>query len=170
MSRRRRLKHPLAKLFQRSVTSLTTSLSPGSVAQYHGTVRHFLTYLGARYPQVRSLQQLRRDPHLLGWLALLWSHTPPLAKITRATHVIRLRRLLEHLAATQQLPTLAHLLGGDDIPRRDEYLPRPLTPEQDQLIQQESDTTREAGGLMSWAASKAVGPRVKASRVARLIG
>jgi integrase len=138
MSRRRRpLKHPLAKLFQRSVTSLTTSLSPGSVAQYHGTVRHFLTYLGARYPQIRSLQQLRRDPHLLGWLALLWSHTPPLAKITRATHVIRLRRLLEHLAATQQLPTLAHMLGGDDIPRRDEYLPRPLTPEQDQLIRQE---------------------------------
>ena len=137
MSRRRPLKHPLAKLFQRSVTSLTTSLSPGSVAQYHGTVRHFLTYLGARHPRVRSLQQLRRDPHLLGWLALLWSHTPPLAKITRATHVIRLRRLLEHLAVTQQLPTLAYLLGGDDIPRRDEYLPRPLTPEQDQLIQQE---------------------------------
>jgi integrase len=119
------------------VVSLTTSLSPGSVAQYHGTVRHFLTYLGARYPQIRSLKQLRRDPHLLGWLAQLWLHTPPLAKITRASHVIRLRRLLEDLAWTQQLPTLAHLLCRDDIPRKDDYLPRPLTPEQDQLIQQE---------------------------------
>jgi integrase len=135
--RRRPLKHPLAKLFQRSVVSLTTSLSPGSVAQYHGTVRHFLTYLGVRYPQIRSLNQLRRDPHLLGWLAQLWSHTPPLAKITRANHVIRLRRLLEDLAWTQQLPALAHLLGGDDIPRKDDYLPRPLTSEQDQFIQQE---------------------------------
>jgi hypothetical protein len=33
----------------------------------------------------------------------------------------------------------------------------------------ESDTPRRAGGLMSWAASKAVGPLVEASRVARLI-
>lgn len=134
-SRRGTLKHPLAKPFQRTVVSLTTSLSPSSVAQYHGTVRHFLAYLGAQYPQARSLKQLRRDPHLLGWLAQLWSHTPPLAKATRASHVIRLRRLLEHLASTQQLPALAYLLGGDDIPRQDEYLPRPLAPEQDQLIQ-----------------------------------
>src|ERR1700689_2353084 len=34
----------------------------------------------------------------------------------------------------------------------------------------ESDTPREAGGLSSWAASKAVGLWVKASRDARLIG
>jgi hypothetical protein len=32
----------------------------------------------------------------------------------------------------------------------------------------ESDTPRRAGGLMSWAASKAVGPLVQASRAARL--
>jgi hypothetical protein len=34
----------------------------------------------------------------------------------------------------------------------------------------ESDTPRGAGGLMSWTASKAVGPGVQASRVARLNG
>ena len=34
----------------------------------------------------------------------------------------------------------------------------------------QSDTPRKAGGLMSWAASKAVGHWVEASRTARLIG
>jgi len=51
--------------------------------------------------------------------------------------VIYLRRMLEELAWTQQLPTLAHLLGRDDVPRKERHLPRPLTPEQDHLIQLE---------------------------------
>jgi hypothetical protein len=33
--------------------------------------------------------------------------------------IVRLRRVLEELAWTQQLPALAHVLGRDDIPRRD---------------------------------------------------
>jgi integrase len=45
--------------------------------------------------------------------------------------------MLEELAWTQQIPALAHLLVPDDIPRGHHCLPRPLTPEQDQLIQQE---------------------------------
>jgi site-specific recombinase XerD len=94
-------------------------------------------YLGAQYPEVRSLDQLRRDPHLLGWLAFLRSHNPPLAPRTRARSVIHLRRMLEELAWTRQIPALAHLLVPDDVPRGDHCLPRPLTPEQDQLIQQE---------------------------------
>jgi integrase len=116
---------------------VTTSLNEASVTSYRGTVRHFLTYLGIQYPEIRSLDQLRRDPHILGWLALLRSHNPPLAAITRANYVIYLRRMLEELAWTQQLPALAHLLGRDDVPRKERRLPRPLTPEQDQLVQQE---------------------------------
>jgi len=129
--------HPLTKFFQPAAESVTTSLGDASITSYRGTVRHFLTYLGGQYPEVHSLDQLRRDPHILGWLALLRSHNPPLAAITRANYVIYLRRMLEELAWTQQLPALAHLLGRDDVPRKEHRLPRPLTPEQDQLIQQE---------------------------------
>jgi integrase len=129
--------HPLTKFFQPAAESVTTSMGDSSVTAYRGTIRHFLTYLGAQYPAVRSLHQLHRDPHILGWLALLRSHHPPLATITRANRVIYLRRMLEELAWTQQLPALAHLLGRDDVPRKEHHLPRPLTPEQDQLIQQE---------------------------------
>jgi site-specific recombinase XerD len=129
--------HPLTKFFQPAAESVTTSMGDSSVTAYRGTVRLFLTYLGARYPAVRSLDQLRRDPHILGWLASLRSHNPPLATITRANRVIYLRCMLEELAWTHQLPALAHLLGRDDVPRKEHHLPRPLTPEQDQLIQRE---------------------------------
>jgi integrase len=129
--------HPLTRVFGSASESVTTSLSEASVTSYRGTVRHFLTYLGIQYPEIRSLDQLRRDPHILSWLALLRSHNPPLAAITRANYVIYLRRMLEELAWTQQLPGLVHLLGRDDVPRKERHLPRPLTPEQDQLVQQE---------------------------------
>ena len=129
--------HPLTRFFRPAAESVTTSLGDASVTSYRGTARHFLTYLGAQYPEVRSLDQLRRDPHILGWLALLRSHNPPLAAITRANYVIYLRCMLEELAWTQQLPALAHLLGRGDVPRKEHHLPRPLTPEQDQLIQRE---------------------------------
>jgi hypothetical protein len=105
---RRPLHHPLAKAFFRSVESLTTSLGDASLRDYLATIRRFLDYLGANYPEVRRLEQLRRDPHILGWLAQLRSHTPPLAKITLVNRVIRLHRLLEDLAWTEQLPVLAH--------------------------------------------------------------
>jgi integrase len=129
--------HPLTRTFGPASQSVTTSLGDSSVTAYRGTVRHFLAYLGAQFPEVHSLAQLRRDPHILGWLALLRAHQPPLASITRANYVIALRRMLEDLAWTQQLPHLAHLLGRDDVPRKERHLPRPLTPEQDRLVQQE---------------------------------
>jgi site-specific recombinase XerD len=48
-----------------------------------------------------------------------------------------LRSILEEFAWTAQLPDLAHLIRREDIPRIPQRLPRPLTAEQDRLIQQE---------------------------------
>jgi integrase len=50
---------------------------------------------------------------------------------------MNLRRMLEELAWNEQRPALGHLLGRDDVPRKEHRLPRPLTAEQDQLVQQE---------------------------------
>jgi hypothetical protein len=47
----------------------------------------------------------------------------PGGTITRANRVIYLRRMLEELAWTQQLPALTHLLGRDDVPRKEHYGP-----------------------------------------------
>ena len=139
MNRARRppLLHPLAPLFDRAVDSLGTALSPESTRHYRGTVRNFLSYLGAAHPEVNSLEQLRREPHLLGWMSRLRSQTPPLATSSYINRLIALRPLLTELAWTEQLPQLARLIRREDIPRLPQRLARPLTAEQDQLLQRE---------------------------------
>jgi site-specific recombinase XerD len=131
------LQHPLAPLFQRAAQSLTTSLNHDAFRFYCGSIRNFLNFLGAQYPQVESLEQLRRDPHILAWFNSLHDRQPTLAIITYTHHLIHMHRILEELAWTEGLPALAHLILRRDTPRREHYLPRPLTAEQDRLIQQE---------------------------------
>ena len=80
-------RNPMAPLFRRAAESLTTSLTAESAHFYQCTGHHFLNYLDAQHPRVRSLGQLRRDPHILDWLTLLRSHQPPLAKQTYAHYV-----------------------------------------------------------------------------------
>jgi site-specific recombinase XerD len=130
--------HPLAPLFERAIDSVCAALGPESRRQYRTVVlRNFLRYLGAAHPDVTSLEQLRRDPHLLGWMSRLRSQTPPLATSTFILRLIMLRPVLTELAWTEQLPQLARLIRREDIPRHPQRLARPLTIEQDQLLQKE---------------------------------
>jgi integrase len=139
MNRARRppLQHPLADCFDRAVASLGAALNPDTVRHYRGTVRSFLTYLGATYPDVSSLTQLRRDPHILGWMARRRSQAPPLTTNSYINVFIALRWTFHELAWINELPELAHLIRREDIPRLPYRLPRPLSPEQDQLLQRE---------------------------------
>ena len=92
------LLHPLASVFHRAVDSVCAALSPESHRHYRGTVRNFLNYLGAAHPDVTSLDQLRREPHLLGWMSRLRSQVPPLATSSYINQLIALRPLLTELA------------------------------------------------------------------------
>src|ERR1035438_8437502 len=113
--RRPPLQHPLAPAFARAVESLSTALSPSSTRHYSSTVRNFLVYLTAEHPEVTRLEQLRRDPHALGWMSRLRAQTPPLATATCIARLIALRAAFNELAWTSKLPELAHLLRGADI-------------------------------------------------------
>ncbi len=148
MNRARRppLQHRLAPVFDRAVESLSASLNPATTRHYRGTARNFLAYLGASYPEVSSLDQLRRDPHVLGWISRLRSQTPPLVTASCINLLVHLRCILDELAWTQQLPELAHLIRPEDIPRRPRKLPRPLSAQQDQLLQQEFLQRNDLGG------------------------
>jgi len=131
------LVHPLAEVFFGAALSVTTSMSDSTKGRYRTTTEYFLRYLGEHHPHVQTLDQLRREPHILGWLTWLSSQQPPLVKSTRSLHVISMRRLIEELAWLHNLPALVRLFHPDDVPQRDDRFPRPLTPEQDRLIQQE---------------------------------
>ena len=144
--RRPPLQHPLALLFARAIDSFSAALHPESIRHYHGTARNFLSYLGAHHPGVHRLDQLRREPHILGWMSSLRSQVPPLVTASYMGRLIALRPILNELAWSEQLPELAHLIRREDIPRRPQRCPRPLTPEQDQLLQQEFLRRNDLGG------------------------
>jgi site-specific recombinase XerD len=145
-ARRPPLRHWLAPIFDRAVDSLCAALNPDSTRHYRGTARNFLTYLDASHPEVNSLEQLRREPHVLGWMRHLHSQVPPLATASYINLLITLRCLFNEMAWTAQLPELAHLIRRADIPRLPQRLPRPLTSEQDQLLQQDFLRRNDLGG------------------------
>ena len=136
----------MAPALARAVESLSTALSPATQRHYNLAVRSFLVYLGAAYPKVTTLEQLRRDPHILGWMARLHAQTPPLATTTCIGRFIALRAICNELAWTHQLVELAHLIRREDIPRTPQSLPRPLSAEQDQILQQEFMRRNDLGG------------------------
>ncbi len=129
--------HILAPLFDAAVDSLGVALAPQSARQYRDSARNFLAWLGAHYPEVVSLEQLRRDPHILGWMAGLRSRVPPLAPVTYILRLTFVRGILNELAWSAQRPGLSQLLRREDVPRRPQSLPRALSAEHDQLLQQE---------------------------------
>ena len=53
---------------------------------------------------------------------------------------------LHRTGLDKQLPELARLIRREDIPRSPQSLPRPLTAEQDQLLQQEFLRRNDLGG------------------------
>jgi len=65
------------------------------------------------------------------------SQTPPLTTNSYINLLIALRWSFHELAWMNELPELAHLIRHEDIPRLPYRLPRPLSPEQDQALQQE---------------------------------
>jgi site-specific recombinase XerD len=133
--------HPLEEALRARVRWLATTLRPATARHYEYTVRQFMAYLRRSFPDVRRPNQLRRDPHVLGWLEYLWTRRvrgsgKPLCAATRAAHLIQLRKLFD-LLADHAFPPRPGLLLGEDIPRPDEVLPRPLTPENDARLQAE---------------------------------
>jgi len=119
------------------IQTLTTTLQPQTILAYGSALNHFLGYLRIAFPKVRRLSQLRRDPHLLGWFRWLCAQDdPPLSNATRRRYLIQLRRLFYDLADNgHSLPS--GLILPQDLPPRQHYLPRPLSPQDDQLLQQE---------------------------------
>jgi site-specific recombinase XerD len=95
-----------------------------------------LYYLESAYPDVHKPYQLRRDPHILGWLRSLHEHQPPLATGTRLQSIIVIRRLLNDLATSDSGMREGLLVRGD-LPPADKYLPKPFSPEDDQKLDQQ---------------------------------
>ena len=126
----------LEELFAAHIQTLATTLRPGTVRNYHSSTSSFLAYLDDAFPRLHCISQLRRDPHLLGWFRSLVEQAPPLCNATRLNHLIRLRRLFHDLADNGQ-SLQPELIRREDFPPQPRYLPRALSPEDDQRLQQQ---------------------------------
>jgi len=126
----------LEPIFADHLRVLATTLRPNTLANYRKVTRCFLAYLHATFPPVRKLSQLRRDPHLLGWFRSLCQHHPPLGNESRLAYLLWFRRLLLDLADNGH-PLQPDLIRRQDFPPRTRYLPRPLSLQDDQHLQQQ---------------------------------
>src|SRR5437016_5826649 len=79
-------------------------------------------------------------------MSRLRSQAPPLVTESYINVLIALRATFTELAWTHQLPQLAHLIRREDVPHLPQRLPRPLTAEQDQLLQQDFLNRNDLGG------------------------
>jgi site-specific recombinase XerD len=104
------LHQKLEEIFDARIQTLTTP------HRYYRVAAHrFLTYLQTDFPQVLHLSQLRRDPHLLGWLRCLYEEDPPLSYSTRRIYLVGLRRLLHDLAG-EDYSLQPGLILSEDFP------------------------------------------------------
>ena len=126
----------LDQVFATHLSTLALTLRPNSLTDYRCAAGRFLTWLHTAFPRVCRLSQLRRDPHLLAWFRHLCERQPPLSNQTRRCYLLCLRRLLDDLAANGHA-IAPELIRPDDFPPSPRYLPRPLSPHDDQLLQQE---------------------------------
>jgi site-specific recombinase XerD len=138
----------LQQIFETHLRTLALTLRPNSVNDYRCVARRFLAYLRVAFPQVRRLSQIRRD-HVLGWFGELCQQAPPLSNKTRRDYLLGLRRLLDDLS-TNGYTISPDLIRREDFPPQPQYLPRPLSPRDDQLLQQQLRRTDDlpANALM----------------------
>jgi len=111
-----------------------TILHPSSVDEKRLAQQTMTQYLCRHHPEVSSWSELRRRPHIEGWLEYL--HGLPLKPITRRMRICSLRLFFSDLVAWQwpEAPPPG-LIREDDLPPREYHLPRPLPPEVDQAVQ-----------------------------------
>src|SRR5260370_455799 len=91
---------------------------------YRVAAHRFLAYLQTDFPQVLQLSELRRDPHLLGWLRCLCEQDPPLSSSTRRIYLVGLRRLL-HDFACEGHSLQPGLILSEDFPPQPRRSPQP---------------------------------------------
>jgi site-specific recombinase XerD len=135
----------IAQLLEVRIQTLALTLRPSTMNGYRSVSRCFLRYLAAAFPHLKHVSQLQRDPHLLGW----FRSQCDLSSKTRHTYLLSLRRLFDDLVRDGH-PLLPELIRHEDFPLQPQYLPKPLSSSDDQLLQEELRRTDDlaANGLL----------------------
>ena len=149
LHQRQLLSHPLSAiaptfavslpaLALRFVATLQPTLKASTVGSYRSCLQQFHTWLAARD---RSLRQLARED-IDAWLQ--WLFQRGLLPQSRTHHIVQLRPYLIWLEEQGELTLPAEvLLRSSDLPKRPQYLPRPIPPDIDALLQKRLRASRD---------------------------
>lgn len=110
------------------------TIMPSTANGHLTAIKDFFRYLMKKHPHVIKLSDVRRMPHIEGWLADLASRN--LCKSTRKHHSTNLRKVFSNIYdwEWEDVP-VPGLITSKDMPRLDSYLPKPLTPSSDAKLQ-----------------------------------
>jgi len=57
------------KTIQSYLDIIATTLQPGTVRTYKGSTKTFVNFLMLNYPEVTKFSDIKRSPHIEGWLS-----------------------------------------------------------------------------------------------------
>ncbi|MEW6744211.1 MAG: tyrosine-type recombinase/integrase [Planctomycetota bacterium] len=110
-----------------------TVVRRGTIAGYRTRIQRLLEVLTSHHPAVTSFARLRRC-HIEKWLRSLQENQ--LGNATRYGHIVTVRLFLRELSDWRWVAIdLKDLVRQSDLPPLPHYLPRPLSPDLDSLIQ-----------------------------------
>ena len=82
----------LDRIFEEQLQVMAATLRPGTIKYYRVQANRFLRYLHKNHPELKTPDQLQRNPHILGWLKSLSEDDPPLTNRSRLAALICTRR------------------------------------------------------------------------------
>ena len=119
---------------QAYLNMIATTLQPGTVRSYVISLKCFIRFLSRQYPDITRLADLQRSPHIEGWLSYITA--TGLSKGTRYLRILHLRKFFEDIYewGWEDVPAPG-LITTKDLPKIDRYLPKPIAPEDDRILQ-----------------------------------
>ena len=126
---------------------IATTLQSGTVRSYSISLKCFIGFLSQQYPGLTRLSDLQRSPHIEEWLPYLTANG--LSKGTRYLRILHLRKFFEDIYewGWKDVPAV-ELITTKDLPKIDKYLPKPIAPEDDRILQK---TLKSTNSLFSQA-------------------
>jgi len=134
--------YEIDKIIDEQLRVMAATLKPATIKYYRTQTNGFLRYLHTNYPDLETPGNLQRNPHILGWLRSMAEQNPLLTNRSRRAAIICVRRLLDDLA-DNGYPVAYPLILSQDLPPKDLYLPKPVSPEVDKLLNNQLRQTND---------------------------
>lgn len=123
----------LKEIGQRWLRVISTTLEASTVVNYRTNIFQFIHFLNTYYPKITRFYQLKRSPHIEEWLSNLVRRN--LCSKTRRLHIIDIRHFLNDIYEWGwEPPPKEELFNHKDLPPVPEELPRPVSPETDEIL------------------------------------